>query len=89
MGGRRKQLQEERGKEGGRKRRRKGGKPVGTEGGKAEPGWKRGHAGNRGDMIRYWVGKRTEVLRASRKNGKRQTQEVGGRGALQNVPETW
>jgi hypothetical protein len=85
LGGRRKQLQEERGKEGGRKRRRKGGK----EGGKEEPGWKRGQEGKRGDMIRYLVGERTEVLRASRKNGKRQTQEVGGRGALQNVPETW
>ena len=73
MGGRRKQLQEERGKEGG----------------KEEPGWKRGQGGKRGDMIRYLVGERTEALRASRKNGNRQTQEVGGRGTLQNVPETW
>jgi hypothetical protein len=28
-------------------------------------------------------------LRTSRKNGNRQPQEVGGWGALQNVPETW
>jgi len=34
-------------------------------------------------------GKRTEVLKASRKNGNRQPQEVSSRGTLQNVPETW
>jgi hypothetical protein len=42
-----------------------------------------------GKMIRYWVGKRTEALKASRKNGNRQLQEVGGGSTLQNVPETW
>jgi hypothetical protein len=32
-------------------------------------------------MIRYWVGwNRTEVLRASRKNGNREPREVGGGG---------
>ena len=40
-------------------------------------------------MIKYWGGgNRTEALRASRKNGNKQPQEVGG-GGLQNVPETW
>jgi hypothetical protein len=32
---------------------------------------------------------RTEALRASRKNGNRQLQEVGNGGTLQNVSETW
>jgi hypothetical protein len=32
----------------------------------------------RGSMIRYWGWGRTEALRASRKNGNRQSQEVGG-----------
>ena len=34
-------------------------------------------------------GERTEALRASRKSGNRQPQEVGGWGYLQNVPQTW
>jgi hypothetical protein len=36
-------------------------------------------------------GKRTEALRASRKNGKWQPRQVGGWGGgiTQNVPETW
>ena len=34
-------------------------------------------------------GERTEALRASRKNGNRQPQEVGGWGNLQSVLETW
>ena len=33
------------------------------------------------------MGKRTEALKASRKNGNRQPREVGGGGTLQNVPE--
>jgi hypothetical protein len=40
-------------------------------------------------MIGYWVGKNTEALRTSRKNGNRPPQKVGGRGSLQNIPETW
>jgi hypothetical protein len=39
-------------------------------------------------MMWYWVGKRIQVLRASRKNGNRQLGEAGGWGTLQNVPET-
>ena len=31
-------------------------------------------------MVWYWVGKRTEVLSASRKNGNRQPEELGGWG---------
>ena len=34
-------------------------------------------------------GKKTEALRASRKNGNRQPQEIGDFGSLQNAPETW
>jgi hypothetical protein len=38
-------------------------------------------------MIKYWgSGQRTE---ASRNNGNRQTQEVGSRGVLYDIPETW
>jgi hypothetical protein len=36
-----------------------------------------------------WWGKRTEALRASRKNRNRQPQEIGGWGTLQNALETW
>ena len=35
------------------------------------------------------MGKRTEALRGSRKNGNRQPWEVGGWGTLQSAPETW
>jgi len=31
------------------------------------------------NMIRYWVGEKTDALRANRKNGNRQPQDVGGR----------
>jgi hypothetical protein len=44
----------------------------------------------RGEHDQVWGGqKRTEVLRTSIKNGKRQPQEVGDGGNLQKVPETW
>jgi hypothetical protein len=33
-----------------------------------------------GNLIWYWVRERTEALRASRKNGNRQCQEIGGWG---------
>jgi len=33
-----------------------------------------------------WEGKRTEALRASRKNGNRQLQEVGGWGIFDDMP---
>ena len=36
--------------------------------------------GIKGIMIWYYVGERTEALRASRKNRNRQPQEVGGLG---------
>jgi hypothetical protein len=43
--------------------------------------------------MRTWSGigwgKRTEALRASRKNGNRQPREIGDWGTLQNAPETW
>ena len=47
--------------------------------------------GERGNMIQYclWEENRTEALRASRRNGNRQPQEIGGGGILQNVPHTW
>ena len=32
------------------------------------------------DQLLCWVGERTEALKASRKNGNRQPQEVGGEG---------
>jgi hypothetical protein len=35
----------------------------------------------------YWV--REKNLGASRKNGNRQLQEIGGWGTLQNAPQTW
>jgi hypothetical protein len=35
------------------------------------------------------VGKRTEALRASRKNENRQAQKVGCAVTFQNVPEIW
>ena len=41
------------------------------------------------NIVRYWVGERTEALRASRKNGNRQPQEVGGMATFQNIQETW
>ena len=47
-----------------------------------EVGWQEGN------LIWYCVKKRTEALRASRKNGNRQPREVGGWGSLQNAPET-
>ena len=34
------------------------------------------------NMIRYWGRNRTEYLRASRNNGNRQPDEVGGGGTL-------
>ena len=40
-------------------------------------------------MVWYWVGKRTEILSARRKNGNRQPQELGGWGNPQNVLDTW
>jgi hypothetical protein len=43
----------------------------------------------RGDPDLVLGGKRTEALRASRKNENRQPQEVGGWGTLQNVPKMW
>jgi hypothetical protein len=43
-----------------------------------------------GKLIWYWVRKRTEALRASKKNGNLQPFEVEvGDGGFQNVPETW
>jgi hypothetical protein len=45
--------------------------------------------GKRGTWSGIGWGKRTEALRTSRKNGNRQLWKVGGRGTLQNVPETW
>ena len=51
--------------------------------GKEGPGWKRGQEEEAGIMIRYWgEGKGLKPPRASRKNGNRQSQEVGGRGTL-------
>jgi hypothetical protein len=41
----------------------------------------RGQGGEKGNMIRYWQERdKTEVLRASGKNGNRQHQEVRGGG---------
>jgi hypothetical protein len=36
----------------------------------------------KGSMVRYWRENRRETLRASRMNGNRQPQEVGGRETL-------
>jgi hypothetical protein len=49
-----------------------------------------GRREDRGTGSGIGQGKRTEALRASRKNGNRQPQEIAGCvGALQNAPETW
>ena len=40
---------------------------------------RKGQGGEKGNRIRYsWGGIKSEALRASRKNGNRQAQEVGG-----------
>jgi hypothetical protein len=39
------------------------------------------------NKLGWW--KRTQALRASRENGNRQPQEVGGGRTLQKAPETW
>jgi hypothetical protein len=69
---------------------------LGEESNHKEGGRDLGRKGDRkgreeGNIIRYWVGggERSEALRVSRKNGNRQPWEVGGRGTLQNAPETW
>ena len=49
--------------------------------GRKGPEWEKGQVEEEGNVIRYW-GDRTEALRASRKNGKRQPWEVGGEGIL-------
>ena len=51
-------------------------------------GGKGDRVGNRGTSSGIGQGKWSEALRVSRKNGSRQPWEVGGRGTLQNVPET-
>jgi hypothetical protein len=66
---------------------------VGREGRTWEGKWMgegRGRGvGVEGNLIWYWMRKRTEALRASRKNGNQQPQEIRGWGTLQNAPETW
>jgi hypothetical protein len=59
---------------------------VEREGGREGPGRKMGQASGEGNMIWYWVGKKTEALRANRKNESRHLQEVGG---YENASETW
>jgi hypothetical protein len=54
---------------------------VGRKGGTWEGEWS-GRSGF------GWL-KRTEALKASRKGGNRQPQEIGGWGTLQNASETW
>jgi hypothetical protein len=61
---------------------REGGK---DQGGKVDGGVER----ERGTRSVIGREKRDEALRASRKNGNSQPQEIGGWGPLQNVPETW
>jgi hypothetical protein len=57
--------------------------------GQGEPGYTRDREGKWGTWSGIGREKRTEALRASRKNGNRQPWAVGGVGTLQNVPETW
>ena len=56
--------------------------------GREEPGCSRGGEGENGNIIRYWEARnRSEALRASRMNGKRQPQEVGGGNAQDSKGE--
>jgi hypothetical protein len=56
-------------------------KAISGDRGREGPGWEKRQGGEKENMIRYWRwGDRSEALRASRKNGNRQPQEVGGRG---------
>ena len=60
--------------------------PLGREqkaitggGGREGSGWERGQGEEEWKMIRYWGGGgRNEALRASRKNGNRQPQDIVG-----------
>jgi hypothetical protein len=62
---------------------------VGREGGTWEGKWK--GLWERGTWSGIGLGKRTEALRASRKNINRQPREIGGWGTPlpQNAPGTW
>jgi hypothetical protein len=57
--------------------------PTHKWGGRNLGGKVKGRVGGEGNLIWYWVrerGKRTEALKASRKNVNRQPQEIGGWG---------
>jgi hypothetical protein len=63
-----------------------------TGGGRREGAeWERGQGGEKGNMIRdQGLGReKSRLPEGSRKNGNRQHQDVGSRGDLQNVLESW
>ena len=51
-------------------------------------GWQRGQGREKGNIISYWETHEWNP-EGNRKSGNRQPQEVGGKGTLLNVPETW
>ena len=57
-------------------------KAIMSSRGRKGPGWEREQGGGRGNLIGYWRKNRREALTASRKNGNKQSREVGGEETL-------